>query len=98
MTWLIPKEIRREALVKDWGAFVCFMQLAAAESGQIVNFAAISQESGVSQPTVKSYYQLLEDMFVGFRIEAISRSSRKARSLRRSFYSSIWACAMRRRD
>lgn len=74
----LEEEIRREALVKDWGAFVRFLQLAAAESGQIVNFAAISQESGVSQPTVKSYYQLLEDMFVGLRVEAFSRSSRKA--------------------
>jgi len=74
----LEEEIRREALVKDWGAFVRFMQLAAAESGQIVNFAAISQESGVSQPTVKSYYQLLEDMFIGFRVEAFSRSPRKA--------------------
>lgn len=74
----LEEEIRREALVKDWGAFVRFMQLAAAESGQIVNFAGISKESGVSQPTVKSYYQLLEDMFIGFRVNAFSRSSRKA--------------------
>jgi predicted AAA+ superfamily ATPase len=74
----LEEEIRREALVKDWGAFVRFMQLAAAESGQIVNFAAISQESRVSQPTVKGYYQLLEDMFMGFGIEAFSRSPRKA--------------------
>ena len=49
----------------------------AGSPGQIVNFAAISQESGVSQPTVKSHYQLLEDMFVGFRVEAFSRSPRK---------------------
>ena len=73
----LEEEVRREALVKDWGAFARFMRLAAAESGQIVNFAAISQESGVSQPTVKSHYQLLEDMFVGFRVEAFSRSPRK---------------------
>lgn len=73
----LEEEVRREALVKDWGAFVRFMHLAAAESGQMVNFAAISQESGVSQPTVKSHYQLLEDMFVGFRVEAFSRSPRK---------------------
>lgn len=73
----LEEEIRREALVKDWGAFVRFLHLAAAESGQMVNFAAISQESGVSQPTVKSHYQLLEDMFVGFRVEAFSRSPRK---------------------
>ena len=37
----------------------------------------ISQESGVSQPTVKGYYQLLEDMFAGIRVPAYSKSPRK---------------------
>ena len=74
----LEEEIRREALVKDWGAFVRFMRLAAEESGRTVNYAAISKESGVSQPTVKSHYQLLEDMFMGFRVEAFSRSARKS--------------------
>ena len=73
----LEEEIRREALVKDWGAFVRFMQLAAAESGQVLNFANISQDSGISQPTVKSHYQLLEDMFVGMRVPAYSKSPRK---------------------
>ena len=73
----LEEEIRREALVKDWGAFVNFLRLAAHESGQIVNFAAISREAGVSQPTVKSHYQLLEDMFIGFHVPAYSRSPRK---------------------
>jgi len=56
----LEEKIRREAMVNDWGAFARFMQLAAAESGQIVNYAAISQESGVSQPTVKGYSQIHE--------------------------------------
>jgi predicted AAA+ superfamily ATPase len=73
----LEEEIRREALVKDWGAFVRFLGLAAAEAGGVTNFAAISQESGISQPTVKSYYQLLEDMFVGFSVPAFSKSPRK---------------------
>ncbi|MEX5213700.1 MAG: DUF4143 domain-containing protein [Nitrospiraceae bacterium] len=73
----LEEEIRREALVRDWGAFVRFLQLAARESGQILNYAAISQETGISQPTVKSYYQLLEDMFVGFQIRAFGKSPRK---------------------
>ncbi len=73
----LEEEIRREALVKDWGAFVRFLQLAAAESGARVNYAAISREAGVSLPTVKAYYQLLEDMFVGVRIPGFSNSSRK---------------------
>ena len=73
----LEEEIVREALVKDWGAFVRFLQLAAVESGQLLNYANISQESGTSQPTVKGYYQLLEDMFVGIRVAAYSQSPRK---------------------
>ena len=73
----LEEEIRREALVKDWGAFVRFLQLAAVESGQMLSYSNLSRESGVSQPTVKGYYQLLEDMFVGLRIPAYSRSPRK---------------------
>jgi uncharacterized protein len=73
----LEEEMRREALVKDWGAFVNFLRLAAREAGHIVNFASISRDVGLSQPTIKSYYQLLEDMFIGFSVPAFSRSARK---------------------
>jgi len=73
----LEEEIRREALVKDWGAFVRFLQLAAAESGQILNYASISRETGISQPTIKAHYQLLEEMFIGFRVPVYGKSPRK---------------------
>ncbi|MFY9340898.1 MAG: ATP-binding protein [Planctomycetota bacterium] len=73
----LEEEIRREAFVKDWAAFLRFLQLAARESGQINNHAAISRDAAISQPTVKSHYQLLEDMFVGFMVPAWSKSPRK---------------------
>jgi predicted AAA+ superfamily ATPase len=73
----LEEEMRREALVKDWGAFVRFLRFAALESGQVLNFTGISNETGISQPTVKAYYQLLEDMFIGVRVPAWSRSPRK---------------------
>jgi predicted AAA+ superfamily ATPase len=76
-TAYLEEEIRREAFVRDWGAFVNFLKLAARESGGILNFAALSRETGLSIPTVKSHYQLLEDMFVGFHVTAFSRSPRK---------------------
>jgi predicted AAA+ superfamily ATPase len=74
----LEEELRREALVKDWAAFARFLELAAVRAGQMVNYAAISREAGVTLPTVKSYYQLLEDMFVGFRVTAFSGSPRKS--------------------
>ncbi|NUN93351.1 MAG: ATP-binding protein [Verrucomicrobiae bacterium] len=74
----LEEELRREALVKDWAVFARFLQLAAAESGQMLNYAKISKDAGVTLPTVKSYYQLLEDMFLGFRVTAFSGSPRKS--------------------
>jgi predicted AAA+ superfamily ATPase len=73
----LEEEMRREALVKDWPAFVRFLRLAAVESGQMVNYLKIAKDVGLSMPTVKSHYQLLEDMFLGFRLPAFSRSPRK---------------------
>jgi uncharacterized protein len=73
----LEEELRRESLIKDWAAFSRFLALAASESGQIINYARIAKDAGVSQPTVKNYYQLLEDMFIAFRLPAFSRSRRK---------------------
>ncbi len=82
----LEEELRREALVKNWPAFARFLQLAAAEAGQMINYAAISRETGVSLPTVKSYYQRLEDMFIGFRVTAFSGSPRKSLLSTERFY------------
>ena len=74
----LEEELRREALVKNWPAFARFLQLAAAEAGHMINYAGIAREAGTSLPTVKTYYQLLEDMFIGFRVTAFSGSRRKS--------------------
>lgn len=73
----LEEEIRREATVRDWGAFLRFLQLAAMESGQIVNYAKIAREAGLAPVTARAHYQLLEDMFIGFSVPGFSRSPRK---------------------
>jgi predicted AAA+ superfamily ATPase len=82
----LEEELRREALVKDWTAFARFLQLAAIQSGQMLNYARISRDAGVTLPTVKSYYQLIEDMFMGFRVTAFSGSPRKSLLSTERFY------------
>jgi len=73
----IEEEIRREALVKDIGAFGNFLQLAAAENGTQMNLAGLSRESGIPASTLKVYYQVLVDTFLGYWIPAYRRSARK---------------------
>lgn len=73
----LEEEIRREAAVRDVGAFAVFLRLAAAESGRQVNLAALSQESGIPASTLRTYYQVLVDTFVGHWIPAYARRTRK---------------------
>lgn len=73
----LEEELRREGLIKDWAPFSRFLRLAALESGKMINYAKVAKDAGTSGPTVKSHYQLLEDMFVGFRIDAFTGSARK---------------------
>lgn len=73
----LEEEIRREALVKNLGTFIQFLRFAAISSGLELNYTSISRETGLSVPTIISHYQLLEDMFIGFKITAFSKSPRK---------------------
>lgn len=52
----LEKELRRESLVKDWPAFARFLQLAAAEAGRMINYAAVSREAGVSLLSTERFY------------------------------------------
>lgn len=70
----LEDEVRAEALVRDIGAFENFLQLAAIESGNIVNFDKISQDIGVARTTIASYYQVLEDCLIAERIEPYTTS------------------------
>jgi predicted AAA+ superfamily ATPase len=73
----VEREIRSENIVNDMGAFLMFLKLAALESGQTVNYSKLAGAIGVSVNTVKNYYQVLEDTYVGLRIPAFGRSRKK---------------------
>jgi predicted AAA+ superfamily ATPase len=73
----LEEEIRREAVVRDLGAFGIFLKLAAVESGKIVNLSSLSQESGVPQSTLKNFYQVLENTLTGYRMSPYARPGRK---------------------
>lgn len=73
----LEEEIRAEALIRKIGAFSRFLELAASKSGTSPNLSKLSNESGVSQPAVKEFYNVLEDTMVVERVEPYLKSARK---------------------
>ena len=69
----LKEEIKEEALVRNLGAFQRFLEVAALTDGEMVNNNNIAQDCGVSASTVSSYFDILEDTLIGYRIPAFRR-------------------------
>lgn len=73
----LKEEILQEALVRNVPAFSRFLELAADQSGGLVNYSTFAAETGVASKTIREYYQVLEDTLVAFAVPPYTRSARK---------------------
>jgi predicted AAA+ superfamily ATPase len=86
VTTYLEEEIRAEAVVRNVGSFTRFLEVAAGEAGKTVNFSRISQDIGVADTTIGSYYQILEDCLITHRIDPITDSQTKRRLIKSPKY------------
>jgi uncharacterized protein len=73
----IREEIQMEALVRNLGGFTRFLDLSAAYCGEIVNFSSLAKECGLPHRTVQSYFEVLEDTLIAYRLPAWRESPTK---------------------
>lgn len=73
----IKEEIKEEALVRNLNAFHRFLEVAALTNGEIINNNNIAQECGVHSTTVSSYFDILEDTLLGYRIPAYTKAMKR---------------------
>jgi predicted AAA+ superfamily ATPase len=65
----LKEEIQAEGITRNLAGFTRFLEISAAQNGQLVNFTSIGRDSGVSAKTVHEYYQVLVDTLMGFLLE-----------------------------
>lgn len=81
----ISQEIQAEALVRNVPAFARFLDAVSSTHGQLLNYATVARDCGVSAKTVREYYQILDDTLLGFRL-APWRRARKRRLIETEKY------------
>lgn len=65
----LREEIISEAAVQNIPAFSEFLRVAALTSGELLNYTNVARETGVSAKVIRSYFQILEDTLLGFRLQ-----------------------------
>jgi len=61
----LREEIAAEGLTRNLPAFSRFLEIAALADSELVQFATIARDVGVSAPTVRGYFEILCDTLIG---------------------------------
>lgn len=73
----LKEEIVAEALTRNIAAFSRFLEVAAISNGEMLNYTTIARDCGVSSPTVKEYFQILEDTLIGKHLPAFRKKMKR---------------------
>lgn len=73
----LREEIAAEAAVRNLPAFGRFLEIAALSNGEMIVYQNIARECGVSAPTVKAYYEILEQTLLGEYVPAFTKRARR---------------------
>ena len=82
----LREEIAGEALVRNVPAFAEFLRVAALTGSELLNYANVALESGVSAKVVRTYFEILEDTWLGFRLAPWQRKTRRRLIETEKFY------------
>lgn len=79
-------EIMAEAKIRNISSFSRFLEMAAFSNGEIVNYTNIASDCGVSAPTIKEYFQILEDTMTGRFLPSFQKKPKRRVILSPKFY------------
>ena len=79
-------EIMAEAKIRNITSFSRFLEVAAFSNAEMVNYTNIASECGVSSPTIKEYFQILEDTLTGRFLPSFQKRPKRRVILAPKFY------------
>ncbi len=82
----LKEEIVAEALTRNIPAFSRFLEVAALTNGQMLNYTNIARECGITSPTVREYFQILEDTLIGRQLPAFRKTKKRRLVTSPKFY------------
>lgn len=70
-------EIINEARIRNIASFSRFLEAAAFSNGEMVNYSYIAADCGVSSPTVREYFHILEDTLTGRFLQSFQKNPKR---------------------
>lgn len=82
----LKEEILQEQLIRNIEPFHDFLEIAAQSNAKILSYSKIARDIGLDDKTVKNYFSVLADTYLGFFLPSFHRSIRKRQREAPKFY------------
>jgi predicted AAA+ superfamily ATPase len=82
----LREEIKEEALVQNFIHFSRFLKVAAISNAEQLNYANVSRDTGIPATSVRAYFDILSDTFVGFLLPGWRESKKRKAAATAKFY------------
>ena len=92
----VDRDVRMIKNIGDINAFIQFTQLCAGRIGQLLNYASLANDAGISPNTAKSWLSILESSYILYRLQPYHRNFNKrlVKSPKLYFYDTGVACSL----
>jgi len=82
----LEEEIQQEGLTRNLSAFARFLEAASFSQGSVLNISSIARECHVERKTVESYFSIVEDLMIAYRLPVFSRRAKNRPAAHSKFY------------
>ncbi len=82
----VQQEVQAHGLVRNTGAFYRFLEAISFAHGATLNVSEVARECAVSRKTVEGYVEILEDLFLAFRVPVFTKRAKRHMAVHPRFF------------
>ncbi len=82
----LKEEVLQEGLTRNLSAFSRFLEIASFSQGSVLNMSEIGKDAAISRKMVESYFQIIEDLLLGYKINVFTKRAKRKTISHPKFY------------
>lgn len=82
----LREEVLEESLVRNISQFNYFLETASFSQGEVINYTHIAREINSNRHTVNNYFDIVEDLLIGYRLPVFSKKAKRKLITHPKFY------------
>lgn len=82
----LREEVLQEGLTRNISLFTRFLETASFSQGETLNYTNIASEVGHNRHSITLFFDILEDLLIGYRIHAFTKRAKRDVTVSPKFY------------